>query len=35
MALKHMQIINFHDDKELQCHMSMATIDMKVKNKEM
>jgi len=29
-----MQIINFHDDEELQCHMSVTAIEMIIKTKQ-
>jgi len=29
MALKRMQIINFHDDDELQCYVSVTVIEEK------
>jgi len=35
MALKHMQIINFNDEEELQYHVSVNTIEMIIKSKQM
>jgi len=34
MALKRMQVINFHDEKEWQCHVSVAAIEMIIKTKQ-
>jgi len=35
MSLKRMQMINFHDDVELQCHVSTAEIEMIINTKQM
>jgi len=35
MTLKHTQIINFHDDEELQSHVSITAIEMIIKTKQM